>query len=195
MTTHFRNKDKFRTFGRAKGKPLSPAQTAMMETAFPKVDLAPAIKAGKPLEAIGGPVWLEIGFGAAEHLLFQAQQNPDVHIIGVEPFLNGVAKAVRGITDSGLTNVSLYRGDVRDLMALLPDGSLERIFILFPDPWHKTRHHKRRLIQDDFVADLHRILKLGGELRFGSDIIHYVDWALTRIHNHGGFDWAAKSYS
>ena len=129
----------FRTFGRAKGKPLSPAQAALMETEFPKVDFGPAVKATKnPLEGIGGKVWLEIGFGGAEHLIWQAEQNPDVMLLGVEPFLNGVAKAVRGIVDNELQNIRLHRGDARDVLKLLPDKSLERVFVLFPDPWHKA---------------------------------------------------------
>lgn len=193
---YLRDKDRFRTFGRAKGKTLSPAQLALMETVFPKMDISPAVKAGtNPLASVDGELWLEIGFGAAEHLLWQAKQNPHATILGVEPFLNGVAKAVKGSHDNGLDNIRLFRGDVRDVLALMPDNSFDRLFILFPDPWPKTRHHKRRLIQDDFVADMHRVLKPGGELRFGSDIIHYVDWALTRISNHGGFTWAATQQS
>ncbi len=193
---HFRDKDKFRTFGRAKGKTLSPAQTALMEQVFPKMDISPAVSAGlNPLDDMTGDIWLEIGFGAAEHLLWQAGRNPDVTVLGVEPFLNGVAKAVKGAQDQGLENLRLYRGDVRDVLTLVPNESFDRIFILFPDPWPKKRHHKRRLIQDEFIADLHRALKPGGELRFGSDIIHYVDWALTRISRHGGFDWSPKRQS
>ncbi|MEP1229123.1 MAG: tRNA (guanosine(46)-N7)-methyltransferase TrmB [Litorimonas sp.] len=183
---------KFRTFGRAKGKALSPAQTELMETMFPKFDIGPAIAVGdNPLAGISGQVWLEIGFGAAEHLLWQAKQNLDVTIIGVEPFLNGVAKAVRGVDVAGLTNLRLHRGDARDLLALLPDSSLERVFILFPDPWHKTRHHKRRLINTELIEELHRVIHPNGILRFGSDIPHYVDWTLTRLYRHGGFEWPA----
>lgn len=189
-----RDTNQFRTFGRAKGKPLSPAQKALMETEFPKVDVSPAIKvAENPLKNMSGPLWLEIGFGGAEHLLWQAKQNPDVHILGVEPFLNGVVKAVSGLTKDGLDNISLHRGDAREVLKLLPDNSLDRVFVLFPDPWHKARHNKRRIINMEFLEDLHRVIKPGGTFRFGSDIIHYVDWALTRIKRHGGFDWPATS--
>jgi len=189
-----RQTKKFRTFGRAKGKALSPVQAELMERIFPKFDIGPAILAGgNPLENISGKIWLEIGFGAAEHLLWQAKQNPDVTIIGVEPFLNGVAKAVRGLDMDGLTNLRLHRGDARDLLALLPDASLDRIFILFPDPWHKTRHYKRRLINTALIEQLHRVIVPNGVFRFGSDIPHYVDWTLTRLHRHGGFDWQARS--
>ena len=141
-----------------------------------------------PLPA--GELWLEIGFGGAEHLLWQAEHHKDIHLIGAEPFLNGVAKAVRGAYDSNLENLSLHHGDVRDLLDALPDGSLSKIFVLFPDPWPKTRHHKRRLLRSKFIAELHRVLKPGGELRFASDIIHYVDWTLSRLKRHGGWDFA-----
>lgn len=188
----YRDKKQFRTFGRAKGKPLSPAQKALMDDAFPKVDFGEAILAGEnPIADIAGPIWLEIGFGGAEHLLWQAEQNPDVTLLGVEPFLNGVVKAVSGITQNDLKNIRLHRGDARDVLKLLPDASLERVFVLFPDPWHKARHNKRRIINMEFLEDLHRVIKPGGVFRFGSDIIHYVDWTLTRVKRHGGFDWPA----
>ena len=189
-----RETNSFRTFGRAKGKPLSPAQAALMDTEFPKVDFGPAVKASEnPLADIDGLVWLEIGFGGAGHLIWQAEQNPDVTLLGVEPFLNGVVKAVRGIVDKDLTNIRLHRGDARDVLKLLPDNSLERVFVLFPDPWHKARHNKRRLINEPFLADLYRVIKPGGTFLFGSDIIHYVDWTLTRLKKHGGFEWPATS--
>ena len=190
----YRDKKQFRTYGRAKGKPLSPAQKALMDDAFPKVDFGAAIAAVEnPIADITGPIWLEIGFGGAEHLLWQAEQNPDVTLLGVEPFLNGVVKAVSGITQNNLKNIRLHRGDARDVLKLLPDASLERVFVLFPDPWHKARHNKRRIINMEFLEDLHRVIKPGGAFRFGSDIIHYVDWTLTRVKRHGGFDWPATS--
>ena len=190
----YRDKKQFRTYGRAKGKPLSPAQKALMDDAFPKVDFGAAVVAREnPIADITGPIWLEIGFGGAEHLLWQAEQNPDVTLLGVEPFLNGVVKAVSGITQNDLKNIRLHRGDARDVLKLLPDASLERVFVLFPDPWHKARHNKRRIINMEFLEDLHRVIKPGGTFRFGSDIIHYVDWTLTRVKRHGGFDWPATS--
>ncbi len=188
--------DRFRTFGRAKGKPLSPAQAGLMRDVFPKFDIGPIIEKGEnPFQNINGPLWLEIGFGGAEHLLWQAEQNPDVTLLGVEPFLNGVAKAVRGISDKGLKNLRLHRGDARDVLAVLPDACLEKVFVLFPDPWPKARHHKRRIINEQFIQDLHRVIRPGGHFRFGSDIIHYVDWSLTRIKAHGGFGWYPQRQS
>ena len=191
-----REKNKFRTFGRAKGKPLSSAQAKLMDAVFPTIDVGPAVKGSvNPLADIDGQLWLEIGFGGAEHLLWQAERNPDATLLGVEPFLNGVSKAVKGVHDRGLTNIRLHRGDVRDVLDLLPDASLDRVFVLFPDPWPKTRHNKRRIINMKFIEDLYRVIKPGGRLRFASDIIHYVDWALTRIKRHDGFDWPVQERS
>lgn len=148
------------------------------------------------LAPLGGQqlAWLEIGFGASEHLIWQARANPHVLIMGAEPFLNGVAKAVLGVQNYGLSNVRLWQGDGREILERLPDGSLERVFVLFPDPWPKARHNKRRIISDAFVAELHRVLQTGGRFRFASDIIHYVDWSLTRIRKHGGFALPVNTY-
>jgi len=185
--------NQFRTFGRAKGKPLSPAQSELMREVFPRLDIGPLIVQGQnPFEQEGSPLWLEIGFGGAEHLLWQAEHNPHVTLLGVEPFLNGVAKAVRGIAEKKLTNVKLHRGDARDVLTVLPDGCLDRVFVLFPDPWPKVRHHKRRIINADFIKELYRVIRPGGRFRFASDIVHYVDWTLTRLYKHGGFNWTAK---
>ena len=188
---HYRDKDRFRTFGRAKGRKLSPTQSALMDEYFPRLkwDITTRPK------SVGKPLWLEIGFGGAEHLLHQAKTNPDIQILGAEPFLNGVVKAVQGAVKAELANVSLHHGDVRDVLAALPDECLERVFVLFPDPWRKSRHHKRRLINENFLDEIYRVLKHGHEFRFASDIIHYVDWTITRVHKHGGFDWPANDMS
>ena len=188
--------ERFRTFGRTKGKPLSSAQTELMRRVFPTVDKASDIAKGEhPFTNEAGPYWLEIGFGGAEHLLWQAEQNPHVTLLGVEPFLNGVSKAVKGLSFKNLTNVRLHRGDARDVLEVLPSSSLECVFVLFPDPWPKVRHHKRRIINEAFIEEIYRILKPDGKFRFASDILHYVDWSLTRIKAHGGFDWPAAQQS
>ena len=122
----------------------------------------------------------------------QAARRPEVLILGAEPFLNGVASAVRHIDEQGLSNVRIEDGDARALMGRLPDGCLTRIFVLFPDPWPKTRHHKRRLIQPDTVAEFARLLAPGGTLRFASDWADYVDWALARVLASGAFAWTAE---
>ncbi|MEL7232511.1 MAG: tRNA (guanosine(46)-N7)-methyltransferase TrmB [Pseudomonadota bacterium] len=181
--SYIREQDMFRTFGRAKGRTLSPAQEARMAEHWPRLEITP----GAPLPP--APRWLEIGYGTGTHLLHLAQANPDISIIGAEPFLNGTAKAVRGIVENGFENVRLFRGDVRELMAEWPDACLQRAFILFPDPWPKARHNKRRLIRSAFVAELHRLIAPGGDVTFASDIDHYVDWALVRFRSHGGWRW------
>jgi len=130
---------------------------------------------------------MEIGFGGAEHLIHRARHNPGAGIIGAEPFLNGVAKALAGVEEHDLKNVFLHHGDARDVMDLLPDHALSRLYILFPDPWPKARHNKRRIINGAFLKDVRRVLKPGGQLLFASDIIDYVDWTLTRLMRDGNF--------
>ena len=178
-----------RLYGRAKGRPLRSNHQALMDELYPKIQI------GKnPLDGLESfeEVWFEIGFGGSEHLIWQAQHNPNVATLGAEPFLNGVAKAVAGVDEHGLSNVRLHQGDARDVMDSLPDNSLSCLFVLFPDPWPKARHNKRRIITPEFLKEVHRILKPGGRFRFASDIIDYVDWTLTRVEAHGGFVWPAK---
>jgi len=134
-----------------------------------------------------GPVWLEIGFGGGEHLAHQAALNPNVQCIGAEPFINGVAKLLALIEEKQLGNVRIHDGDARDLLERLPDRSLERIFLLYPDPWPKARHAKRRLVNAETLGHFHRLLKPGGRFLFASDIADYVDWTRQHVAAHGGF--------
>ena len=136
-------------------------------------------------------IWLEIGFGGAEHLLAQAAARRDVGFIGCEPFINGVAKALAGIERDRLENIRLRAGDARELMARLPAGALSRIFILYPDPWPKRRQNKRRLISDAMIAELARVARPGAELRFATDIDDYAGWALRRFLRSDYFAWRA----
>ena len=136
-------------------------------------------------------VWLEIGFGGGEHMAAQAALRRDVLILGAEPFQNGVASALRHIDEAGLNNVRVHDGDVRDMMARLPDGCLDRVFILFPDPWPKARHNKRRLVNEDLLAELARLMKPGATLRFATDWADYADWTLERVLKSGAFVWPA----
>jgi len=122
----------------------------------------------------------------------QAARRPEVLVLGAEPFLNGVASALRHIDERGLQNVRLYAGDARSLLAALPDASLTRLFILFPDPWPKVRHHKRRLVQADTIAELARVLRPDATLRFASDWADYVDWTLERFLANPAFRWNAE---
>ena len=182
-----------RSFGRLKARPIKPRQAALVEARLPALRIpdGPVDPAG--LMPAARDVWLEIGFGGGEHMAAQAGRAPDVLILGAEPFQNGVASAVRHIDEQGLSNVRLHDGDVRELMARLPDACLARVYILFPDPWPKARHNKRRLVQADLVADLARLLKPGGRLRFASDVAHYVDHALATITANPAFTWIAQA--
>ncbi len=175
-----------RSFGRIKSRPIKPRQAALVETLLPQlaIDLA-----APPLGE--GETWLEIGFGGGEHMAEQAARHPDVRYLGAEPFWNGAARALRHIEERGLTNVRLHVGDARDLTAALPDASLSRVFILFPDPWPKARHHKRRLVQPAFAAELARVLKPGGRLRFATDWADYADRALETLRGEPGVRWTA----
>lgn len=180
-----------RSYGRLKSRPIKPRQAALVEARLPGLRIPLGSVDPQALMPAAHEVWLEIGFGGGEHMAAQAARAPDVLILGAEPFLNGVASAVRHIDEQALTNVRLQDGDVRELIARLPGGCLGRVFILFPDPWPKSRHHKRRLVQPDTVAELARLLKPGGRLRFASDVAHYVDWALEVIAANPAFTWTA----
>jgi tRNA (guanine-N7-)-methyltransferase len=174
-----------RSFGRIKSRPIKPRQAALMETLLPKI----AIDLAKV--ELGERTWLEIGFGGGEHLAAQAAAHPEALLLGAEPFLNGAASALRHVEEAGLSNVRLHVGDARDLLAALPDGAIERVFVLFPDPWPKTRHQKRRLVQPAFVAELARVLKPGGRLRFATDVASYADEALARFLKEPRLAWTA----
>lgn len=140
----------------------------------------------------GGPLVLEIGFGGGEHLVAQATAHPAQRFIGVEPFINGVASCLRHIEEANAQNIRLHQGDVRDVIARLPEASLDLVYILFPDPWPKARHHKRRLIQPVFLDALAPVLKLGGEVRFATDWANYAEWALWHFTRDARFAWLAE---
>lgn len=154
--------------------------------------LHPERPPSQPSPARGEGLVLEIGFGGGEHLVAQAQAHPEQRFIGAEPFLNGVGSCLRHIEESGVQNVRLHHGDARDVLTRLPDASLDRCYILFPDPWPKARHHKRRLIQRDFLAELARVLKPGAEVRFATDWANYAEWTLEMFHKEPRFSWLAE---
>jgi tRNA (guanine-N7-)-methyltransferase len=180
-------------YGRRKGPKLSAHQTHLRETLLPQLSVQLQANADPRsyFSAAVDDVWLEVGFGAGEHLLWQAQQHPNVGLIGAEPYESGVAKLLSRIPD-GMPNIRLHEGDARDIIEALPDASIGRFFILFPDPWPKTRHHKRRFIQTDMLDQLARILKPGAELRFATDDKSYLPYALERLMAHPMFSWTAE---
>ena len=138
-------------------------------------------------------LWLEIGFGGGEHLLWQARSNPDIGFIGAEPFEDGVVKVLTGIEDGALGNVRVHADDARAVLRWLPDHSLGRVFILFPDPWPKRRHAKRRLINVHLLRLLARIMRPGAELRIGTDIGDYARTILMAFAECPEFEWQARS--
>ncbi len=184
-------------FGRRQGHKLSPRQQGLMDALLPKVAIDVDLENYSQLDlaqAFGGQqwaqCWLEIGFGGAEHLAHQARNHPDVSMIGCEPFINGIAKLLTFIEEDSLENVRFF-DDGRDLVKVMPDASVDRIFLLYPDPWPKKRHNKRRFVSDETLREFARILKPGGLFHFASDIPDYVSWTLMHIAGHDDFEWLA----
>jgi len=141
----------------------------------------------------GKPVWLEIGFGAGEHMVHQAVQNPDVGIIGCEPYINGVATLLGKIRKAGAENLSVHPGDARDMMDVLPQGSIDKAFLLYPDPWPKKRHHRRRFVTPEHLVPLAKCLKSGAIFRVATDIPDYVRQTLEQVTIMAEFEWLAES--
>jgi len=182
-------------YGRRKGKKLSPRRTALMATLYKalEVDLStspPASLAGLfPVPV--SDVRLEIGFGGGERLVAAAAGAPGSGFIGVEPFLNGMAKAVAIIADRGLRNIRLFGGDAARLLDWLPAGSLVEVDLFYPDPWPKKRHWKRRFVSPANLDRIARVLRRGGAFRFASDVESYVEWTLLHLLRRTDFEWQA----
>jgi len=182
-------------FGRRKGHPLRERQAALFDTLLPRlaVDLAastPDLAALFPVPV--DEVRLEIGFGGAEHLIAQALGSPRIGFIGCEPFVNGVAKALAAIDAHELANIRLHHADAVDLLDWLPEGSIGRVDLLYPDPWPKRRHWKRRFVNAANIARLARVLRSGGEFRFATDWANYTEWTLARLTLAPEFVWTAE---
>ena len=184
-------------YGRRKGPKLSAHKQDLRRTLLPRIALK--IESGADPRTYFSPpvddVWLEVGFGAGEHLLALARAHHDVGLIGAEPYEAGVAKLLSHMAEDPPPNIRVHEGDAREVIQALPDACLGRVFILFPDPWPKTRHHKRRFIQTDTLNRLARIMKPGAELRFASDDAGYTEWTLERAVHHAAFRWTARGLS
>jgi tRNA (guanine-N7-)-methyltransferase len=182
-------------WGRRKGKPLSARRSELMATRFPALAVDIASEApgslAKLFAARVGAVRLEIGFGGGEHLIHEALRFPEIGFIGVEPFLNGMAKAVATIADLGLDNVRVFGGDATSLLDWLPPSSLAGIDLLYPDPWPKKRHWKRRFVNGANIDRFARVLAASGTFRCASDIESYVTWTLAHLLKRRDFEWTA----
>lgn len=186
-------------YGRRHGKTLRPSQKGYLEQDLGRLTLG-GVRAGdnpdrRPLDMAalfgGRPVWLEVGFGGGEHLVHQAALHPEVGLIGCEPFVNGVAMLLGKIRAAGVENLALHPGDVRELFDVLPEASIGRTFLNYPDPWPKKRHHRRRFVTPAYLAPLARVMAPGAILRVATDIPDYVRQTLEEVPK-AGFDWLAE---
>lgn len=186
-------------YGRIHGKTLKPAQKDYLDKDLDALSPGPVgwdvNPDRRPLDLAARfgntPVWLEIGFGGGEHLVHMAENHPKMSIIGCEPFINGVAMLLGKIRRLGTQNVAVHPGDARDLFDVLPDTSIDRAFLLYPDPWPKKRHHRRRFVTPEHLEPLARVMKPGAILRVATDIPDYVRQTLEQVPRHG-FDWLAE---
>ena len=185
-----------RSYGRRKSKPLSARKERLFRELLPKLRLdlqaAPPTDLRQLFQVPVREVWLEIGFGSGEHLLWQAEQHNDIGCIGCEPFINGVGTLLGAMEDRGIETIRVHDGDARDVLAWLPPRSIRRLFLLFPDPWPKKRQQKRRLLSPETVAAFARVLAPGSELRFASDDSAYAALTLFAVNRSGAFAWLAE---
>src|SRR5271166_3661469 len=180
-------------YGRSRGKTFRPGQARLLAEAAPRLEIVPdALAAGPAFSFEPREIWLEIGFGAGEHLIGEARAHPDVGFVGCEPFLNGLVAALGPIEREKLVNVRLRRGDAQALLEAAPAAFFGRVFILYPDPWPKRRHHKRRVVSQEMIRLLARTMKPGGQVRFATDIDDYAGWTLRRFLDSPHFRWMAE---
>lgn len=188
---------RIRSFGRRRGRKLRPARQAALDGGLAAAALKTLAPDGTldPLGLFGArpqEAWLEIGFGGGEHLAWQAAANPQVGILGAESFVNGVASLLAQVKRRNLTNVRVWPDDAGVLLAALAEASIARAFLLFPDPWPKARHHKRRIVNPANLDALARILRDGAEFRVATDDPSYLGWILTHITEHPAFSWPVR---
>ena len=182
-------------YGRRQGHKLHPRQQGLVDDLLPKLqpDLTAANGPQDWFQTPKAHYALEVGFGGGEHVAARAKAAPETGFIACEPFINGVAKLLIEIDENSLANIVVHNDDARDVMAALPDQCLDQAYVLYPDPWPKKRHNKRRFINHENLEALFRILKPGAGFLVASDIADYLDWTLIHMRAHGGFDWQAQS--
>jgi tRNA (guanine-N7-)-methyltransferase len=179
-------------YGRRKGKKLRLHQAELITSILPDLSIDASLMIEDPAALFAFHpefVRIEIGFGGAEHLVHEASRHPEVGYIGCEPFVNGVAKLLVQIEDKGLSNVRAHHGDAREVLVKLPAQSIDRVDVLYPDPWPKWRQRKRRFLSSKNIAEICRVLKIGGALRFATDIDDYAGWVLARTISHPQWRW------
>ncbi|MDF2765250.1 MAG: tRNA ((46)-N7)-methyltransferase TrmB [Rhodospirillales bacterium] len=191
--------ERLQLYGRRRGRRLRVGQQELLSELLPKLRIELPPSGGRLDPAALFPdardVWLEIGFGGGEHLAWQAARHPEIGFIGAEFFLNGVASLLGHLARGGIGNVRIHPDDARPLLKALPDRSIGRAFLLFPDPWPKARHARRRFVGPENLAELARILKPGAELRFASDDPGSVAWTLEHLTRSPDFEWLARGPS
>jgi tRNA (guanine-N7-)-methyltransferase len=199
MTAERRSRATEAFYGRRRGKTLRPLQAEALEKGLScyLIDLSvPSPPDLRKLFAVGvDGIRLEIGFGGGEHLFNDAATHPTTGLIGVEPFVNGMAKLMMALANQPRANVSVFDNDATQLLDWLPDASLDGIALLYPDPWPKKKHWKRRFVNRANLDRFARVLKPGGTFRFASDIDTYVNWTLLNCRAHEAFEWQAAQAS
>ena len=186
-------------YGRLKGKHLKDSQKGYLDSDLDALSPGAVgwdVNPGRTLLNLGNvfenkEIWLEIGFGGGEHMLHQAVLNPGVGIIGAEPYINGVAMLLGKLRKADVENVRIHPGDARDLFDVLPEASVSKAFLLYPDPWPKARHHRRRFVTEEHLVPLAKSLKPGAEFRVATDIPDYVRQTLEEVPKFG-FTWLAE---
>ncbi len=184
-----------RLYGRAKGHKLRAGQQALVDDFLPTIAVPDGPLDARILFGDDRPMEFEIGFGAGEHLAYQAALRPDHGFIGCEPFVNGVVGALMHVRDDALANVRIHMGDAMEVLARFPDASLDKVYLLHPDPWPKARHAKRRMMNPGPLDRIAAKLKPGGEFRFGTDHPIYCRWAMMQMNRRTDFIWQAQTAS
>ncbi len=189
----------YRFYGRRQGRKLSPNKKTAIDNLLPKYEISNNFLAQNsnidPVDFFDftpKEIWLEIGFGGGEHLAKQALNNPDIGVIGCEPFINGISRLLTEIEDKNIKNIRIWSEDARIIMNKIKANTISRCFLLHPDPWPKKKHHKRRFIQEETLDMFANLMIKGSELRIATDDSNLADWMLDKIWHHKNFKWLAK---
>jgi len=176
-------------YGRFRGPSLTKKQEFLLKIELPKVIIDSVNVIDNSERQIlnltkyikSKPLWLEIGFGSGEHLINQAQLNPSIVFFGCEPYINGVASLLAKIKEKRINNIFIYPGDVRNLFDVLPSNSIDRVFLLYPDPWPKKRHNRRRFVNPEYLIPLCRVMKVAAQFRIATDVKEYCNHAVQEV--------------